>query len=139
MKRRGRERQWEMKRQGGERGLWMSVRERESEIQRRMRWNCVRAGILMWQDLENAKKNLETSAISYCIDKLHRKTVQLTSKFRVSWARSLRKLQRKDWKEQQARSSVLLWNEFFLQSLLWVWGSTGFQGKPPILIFKTNK
>ena len=66
---------------GRERVMDECERERESEIERRMRWNCVRAGILMWQDLENAKKNLETSAISYCIDKLHRKIVQQTSKF----------------------------------------------------------
>ncbi len=34
---------------------------------------------------------------------------------------------------------MLLWKELLLKSWLWVCGSTGFQGKPPILILETTK
>jgi hypothetical protein len=36
----------------------------ESEIEGRVRWNCVRVRILMWQDLEKAKITLEGLAVS---------------------------------------------------------------------------
>ena len=44
-------------------------RERESEIKRRMMWNFVVLGILMWQYLEEAKKFLSVSTFNlYIID-----------------------------------------------------------------------
>jgi hypothetical protein len=36
---------------------------RESETKGRMRWNCVRIGILMWQALEEARNFLQLQVL----------------------------------------------------------------------------